>query len=528
MSRAKVTAERPRPGAIGRTLARFEALLSRAFGAAANPFHHLGALTIYCFYVALITGIYLFVFYRTSLGGAWASVEAITHDQWFAGGIMRSLHRYSSDAAVLLLGLHLLRELLRVRLTGPRWFSWLTGMPLVWVVIVFGISGYWMVWDELAAWVAAASAQLLDWLPIFTDPMSRNFLSNEAVSSRLFTLIGFIHLAGLPVVLVLAIWFHLLRIRYPRINPPRRLMLGSLAAMLALSLIAPVTSHAPADLNAVPGEMAIDWFYLAIFPFQSATSAGTVWLALAGGTLLMAALPWLLPRRRQPVAEVYLPDCTGCGFCAEDCPYGAIDMLPRSDGRNFKLEARVNATLCVSCGICTGSCPSSSPFRQRSPLTTGIEMPHYTIDDFRSELDRARDSGRSNGQVLVFGCDHGVSVDQAAAAGTHSMTLPCVGLLPPAGIDYALRNSGYAGVAVAGCADCDCHHRLGERWTQERIDRARQPGLRARVPRERLVTVWLKPGQEKELARALAEFGNGLTETSTPDAPQPAADRRPT
>ncbi|RFF27373.1 MULTISPECIES: cytochrome b N-terminal domain-containing protein [unclassified Wenzhouxiangella] len=516
---------RPRPVWPARALARGESVLSNAFGGAANPFHHLGALAIYCLYIALVTGIYLFVFYSTNLEGAWRSVEAITHEQWIIGGVMRSLHRYSSDAAVLLLALHMLRELVRLRHTGARWFSWLTGMPLIWIVLIFGISGYWMVWDQLAAWVATASARLLDWLPIFSDPMGSSFVSNKTVSGRLFTLIGFIHLVGLPIILVLGIWFHLLRVRYPRIHPTRKLMLGSLAGLLVLSLVVPVTSHAPADLEAVPGVLAIDWFYLAVFPLQSLSSPGTIWLAGTGGTLLLAALPWILPRRRQPVAEVHLPDCTGCGFCAEDCPYGAIDMVPRTDGRNFELEARVNASLCVSCGICTGSCPSSSPFRQRTPLTTGIEMPHFTMDDFRNELDRARDSELTGDRILVFGCDHGVDVEKAEIGTAHSMVLPCVGLLPPPGIDYALRNSGYAGVAVAGCADCDCHHRLGERWTQERIERERQPGLRKRVPRERLFTFWAKPGQEKDLSLRLEAFSAGLDKASAPEAPRLAIRR---
>lgn len=524
MSNPTPSAIRPRPSLIGRALAALERIIGRPFGNIANPMHHLGALTIYFFCIALVSGIYLFIFYRTNLAGAWASVESITHKQWYAGGIMRSLHRYSSDAAVLLMVLHLLRELLRMRHTGARWFSWVTGIPLIWVVIIFGISGFWMVWDQLAAWVAVASAQLIDWLPVFTDPMSRTFLSNEAVSSRLFTLIAFVHLAGLPVVLVLAIWFHLLRIRYPRIYPPRKLMLGSFIAMLALSLVRPVVSHAPADLDALPGVLEPDWFYLAIFPLQSATSPAITWALLGGTSLFLGALPWLLPRRRQPVAQVHLPDCTGCGFCAEDCPYGAIDMVPRTDGLRFELEARVNASLCVSCGICTGSCPSSSPFRKRSPLTTGIEMPHFTMDDFRQTLDQARDEGLARGEILALGCDHGVNVEKLDKL--HSMVLPCLGVVPPSVIDYALRNSGYAGVVLAGCADCDCHHRLGDQWTQARIARERQPSLRQSVPRERLLQHWAKPGQETELATAIQGFRQRIEQDSTPEVPAPAQEGR--
>ena len=497
-----------RPGLPARCAARVESVFSRIFSGADNPFHYLGALTVYFFWIALVTGIYLFVFYRTSVTGAWESVESITHDQWYAGGIMRSLHRYASDAAVITLVGHLVRELVRGRLHGPRWFSWFTGMPLIWIVIILGISGYWMVWDQLAQYVAISTAQLMDWLPIFTDPMSRNFLSPDAVSNRLFTLIAFVHLVGLPIILVLAIWFHLLRVRRPRINPPRKLMFGSLAALLALSLFAPVVSHPPADLDQVPVALEIDWYYLAIFPLQSATSEGLVWGLVTGGTLLLASLPWLIPGPRQAVARVHLPDCTGCGYCADDCPYGAIDMVPRTDGRNFELEARVDPSLCVSCGICTGSCPSSSPFRQRAPLTTGIEMPHFTIDRFRREIGRAEGSGGA--ELIVFGCEHGVQVGDLATPGIHTVNLPCVAMVPPAGIDFALRSAGYAGVLIAGCDSCDCHHRLGDRWMLERIDRQRQPGLRTRVPRERILTSWLKVGQERRLDRRIAGFREQL------------------
>ncbi len=71
----------------------------------------------------------------------------------------------------------------------------------------------------------------MDWLPIFTDSMARNFLSDAALSDRFFTLMAFLHLIGLPLFLVFGIWLHVFRINGPRINPPRLLMVGSLLAM---------------------------------------------------------------------------------------------------------------------------------------------------------------------------------------------------------------------------------------------------------------------------------------------------------
>lgn len=490
-------------------LGKVEALFSRVFQRGANPFHYLGGLTIFFFWVALVTGIYLFIFYRTSIDGAWESVEYLSREQWYLGGIMRSLHRYASDGAVLCMFLHLGRELVRGRLFGPRWFSWFTGMPLLWIVTVFGISGYWMVWDQLAQYVAISTARMLDILPVFTEPMSNAFISDEAVSNRLFTLIAFIHLIGLPIVLVLGIWFHLLRIKMPRINPPRKLMMGSMLAMLALSVVYPVHSHAPADLDAVPGALNMDWFYLAAFPLMSLTSETLVWGVATGITLFLSMLPWLLPSRREPVAQVHLEDCSGCTYCAEDCPYGAIDMVPRTDGRNFEWQAQVNADLCVSCGICTGSCPSSSPFRAREPLTTGIELPGFTMNHLRESLPDAP-SGQDPA-VVVFGCDHSVNMGSLDNRnGMRAVSLPCTGTLPPSMIDYALRKAGYQGVVITGCDSCDCHHRLGDTWTEERIARERPPSLRKSVPRERILTTWLKFTESALLLSQIKDFRQEL------------------
>ena len=72
--------------------------LDPTFGPDGNPMHHLGALTIYFCWIVLISGIWLLIFFRTSVSGAFESVEYLTREQWYLGGIMRSLHRYASDA----------------------------------------------------------------------------------------------------------------------------------------------------------------------------------------------------------------------------------------------------------------------------------------------------------------------------------------------------------------------------------------------------------------------------------------------
>jgi quinol-cytochrome oxidoreductase complex cytochrome b subunit len=266
--------------------------LDRGYGPRLNPLNHLGALTIYFFWVVLISGIWLFIFFKTSVVGAYESVEYLTHEQWYLGGVMRSLHRYASDAAIITLALHMFREFIYDRHRGMRWFSWITGVPLVWLVIPLGITGYWLVWDQRAWYVALTSAELLDALPIFSESMARNFLSDDALSDRFFTLMAFLHLIGLPLFLVFGIWLHVLRINGPRINPPRALMAGSLLAMTALSFVYPALSQGEVDMTKVPASLGLDWYYLLVYPLAKVASPGWVWALLAGFSLLLCALPW--------------------------------------------------------------------------------------------------------------------------------------------------------------------------------------------------------------------------------------------
>src|SRR3989304_7382996 len=103
------TADHPGPYPR-RVLLQFEGSLNKIFGNDLNPLYHLGALGFYFFWVIAISGAYLYGFYRTGIELSYPSVEYLTRDQWYFGGIIRSLHRYASDALVLVMVLHLLRD----------------------------------------------------------------------------------------------------------------------------------------------------------------------------------------------------------------------------------------------------------------------------------------------------------------------------------------------------------------------------------------------------------------------------------
>ena len=501
-----------------------EAGLGRFFPSEWNPLLNLGALGFFFYWIITVSGIYIYIFFDTGVHDAYESIEYMTHEQWYLAGIMRSLHRYASDALVVVMFAHLLREFAQDRYRGVRWFSWVTGVPILVMVFIAGISGYWLVWDKLAQYVAIVSTEWLDLLPIFGEPIARNFLSPDAIESRFFTLMIFMHIA-IPLIALAILWMHLQRVTKPRINPPRGLAISVFAAMMGLSLIHPALSQAPADLATVPGNVGLDWFYLPLYPLFETLPGSLTWGMSACFLVIMIAMPWLPPMKRARPAEVDLANCNGCGRCYNDCPYNAISLVARSDGTAFEREPIVNPAFCVSCGLCAGSCPTSMPFRRLSDLSPGIDMPDHTISTLREETEKAAVGLTGQDRIIVFGCDSGPAHRKLKSDTVGTVSLTCIGQLPPAFIDYVLSRNLADGVVLTGCRENACQARFGVKWTEERLAGLRDPHLRRRVPRERVRTVWAGPTGLTHLRHEVAAFAQHLRDMGPMPRIQPKKDR---
>jgi len=491
----------------------------RLFPPTLNPLAQLGALGFFFFWIVAVSGIYLFIFFDTGIERAYGSVEHLTRDYWFHAGVMRSFHRYASDLMVVMVVVHLLREFAYDHYRGVRWFSWLTGLPVIWLLYASGITGYWLVWDKLAHYVALTTSELLDWLPIFGEPIARNFISTGTLTSRFFTLMVFMHVA-VPLFLLFIMWVHILRISRPKVNPPRMLAALSLVALVGVSLWKPALSQGHVDLAKAPVEVGLDWFYLPLYPLTDIWGKGAIWAFLGAFSLMIALMPWLPPLRRAKPAEVDLAHCNGCARCAEDCPYEAIRMVPRTDGMPFPTQAEVKSSLCVSCGICVGACPSSTPFRRSAELRTGIDLPDRSLRELRERVIATAATLQGAPRLLVLACERGAGAGRVDG----TVALPCVANAPPSLVDFILSRNLADGVVIAGCAESACYHRLGVAWTEQRFAGMRDPHLRTRVPRERIATIWASALETNRLEQELAAFGRAVAALPPrPPAPAPAS-----
>jgi len=325
---------------------RLESALNGIFGTVSNPFYSLGAITYLMFWIVVVSGFYIYIFYDTGVEDAFGSVEYITHEQWYLAGIMRSLHRYASDGMILFGVLHMVRNFVFDRYRNFRWFSWATGVALLWLVYIAGINGYWLVWDGLAQFLAVASAEWLDFLPVFSAPLARNFLESGSVSDRFFSLLSLVHI-GVPLGIFGLIWIHTQRVPEAKTSPPRALSIGLMLAMIVLALIHPALSQGHSDLNSVPFVLNLDWFYLWTFPLLYSWGAGKLWALSGGVTVLVLLLPFL-GRSKKGKGE-YEINTVPCGHRLTAREGETVLEAALRQGVNLPYVCRDGA-----CGVCKG------------------------------------------------------------------------------------------------------------------------------------------------------------------------------
>mgnify|MGYP000870277106 CR=1 FL=1 len=334
-----------------------EKLFNRAFGEESNPFYYLGAISYYLLWIVVASGLYLYIFFSTGVAEAYQSVEQITHGQRWVGGILRSFHRYASDGMVLTMLLHVFRHFVFDHYRAFRWFSWVSGVVLLWLVYASGINGYMLPWDRLAQFTVVATTEWLDWLPIFNGTLVRNFITNDAVNDRFFSLLSFIHI-GFPLAVLALLWVHTQRVPGAKTNPPRAIAVPLTLALVVLSVLKPALSQGPADLASVPNSLEFDWYYLPTLALLYTWGPAVLWGVVGALTAVGLALPWLPPKKLSKVVrhlairpdnrivparpgetileaalreEIPMPfDCRngGCGQCKCKVLYGEVDLGP--------------------------------------------------------------------------------------------------------------------------------------------------------------------------------------------------------
>ena len=483
--------------AVLRAVTLADSLCNRLYGWRYNPLYQSGTIATVLLLVLLVTGTWLIFFYRVS--APYESVARITGSP-IVGNWVRGVHRYASDAAIVAVAVHAIRMFAQGRSWGPRVLAWMSGVILLLLTFVSGWTGYVMVWDVFGETLAREGARMLDALPILSEPISRAFSGERPVHDIIFFLNLIAHV-GIPVSMLILLWLHTSRLARPLLLPPRRVLWALVGALVVLAVVKPVTMAPPANPLRIPETVPADWFFGFWLPISLRLSGGEALVLAATVFLAMMLVPLATRRRAEAAPPKSVVDeaiCVGCRQCSLDCPYEAIVMLPRTDGRADEV-ARVLPDRCVSCGICAGSCP---PMGVGPPGRTGRDQ----LSEARAFIARP---DRREAELVVVCCQRGFAQFGAELGEENVVLYPvdCAGSVHTSVIELLVR-SGSAGVLTLACPPRDCWNREGPKWLNERMYHEREAELKARVDRRRVRIAFAnasEPGVARQAVRAFKE-----------------------
>lgn len=502
------TVWQPQRGAPLRWLERaalaFARPINRLIGNPAfNPLYHTDTIAVYLWLIVAITGLYLSFFIQFSFDGIYHSISKM--ESQLVAHVIRAIHRYASDAAIIVSVMHGFRLFFMGKFRGPRWLAWVTGVLMVAVLVVDGVTGYWLIWDQRAQLITTS---VTNWLGrVFGT--SANFIAgiqSAEANDTSWIWIGLLLLVHVVLfgLVALGYWLHVKRLSRPKFLPARHWLIGVGLLVLVLSAVVPLGMLPSAKLDRLPGPVPLDPLFLFFIPPEINGTANGLWLVTLALIAGFAVIPWLPSRRKSPPpVHIDKTRCIGCTECALDCPYHAITMMPRTDGKIHKFVAQENLDLCVSCGLCVGSCGVQA-------ISVGLLSYTALWTIIEKRVSAARQRMPIGKVTIVFTCerhaDHGarpylhptesVSLDPTLEV----ITLPCTASAPPDLIGHSL-DIGATEARIVGCTPGDCARREGNVWAEGRLTRNRLPRLRRNYANAPIGMYWLPPDEFKQALR---------------------------
>lgn len=171
----------------------------------------LGGMAFTAFLIMLVSGMLLLVYYQPTPERAFSSILFLESSVW-GGKYLRSLHRVTSHALLVLMLLHTLRVMLTGAYQRPRQLNWVIGCLLLFLSVFEAYTGYLLPFDQLAFWATQTGMELLATLPF--GSFLKSMLVPDGVGEGLSLLRFYaLHIAIIPIGISALSLLHFYRVR---------------------------------------------------------------------------------------------------------------------------------------------------------------------------------------------------------------------------------------------------------------------------------------------------------------------------
>ncbi len=175
--------------------------------------YSFGGVTLFCFLVAMGSGIIMAQFYSPSPATAYASVKYISTTPGIQ--LIRGIHHWSANLGFLMLIIHMLRIIITGAFRPPRIITYFVGLGLLLMIFLIYFTGTMLKGDQESY---EAMRHFLAVNKLF-GPMGAFFQEDFTLSTSMLSRIFAMHTSGLQIIFIAILVLHVFYIKYFGISP---------------------------------------------------------------------------------------------------------------------------------------------------------------------------------------------------------------------------------------------------------------------------------------------------------------------
>ena len=250
--------------------------------------YYTGSSILLFLAIQIVTGIMLALYYKPTLEGANDSVARIMTEMPL-GWLVRSIHSWSATFMIAFVMIHLLAIWFTKSYRKPREATWMTGMMLLVVSMVFGFTGYLLPWDDLSLSATKVGTNIPNAIPVVGKWVTQFLRGGDDVTGDTLTRFFLFHVCILPLVIFAVMAVHILLVQKEGMSVPLKdeiakkkvpalpfwpnfvlrevvIWLVLLGTLLTLALCFAPSLGLSADLMApAPEGVKPEWYFLFLF-----------------------------------------------------------------------------------------------------------------------------------------------------------------------------------------------------------------------------------------------------------------------